>query len=198
MKNDLYLQYRSLSRPRPHWTEEAIYGGYKYIEVSEGIWLPRLHEYALLCARYSENSVLRNIAIEDIKKSEAFFKPSVLQNSDYIKTLRTITQARTFAILGYSLAAEKVLQRLSYTQIYSDADYDVVNCKKMTSATILDISSHMIVLIPAEAVKYKEHIRNWGNIITYDHLTFYEEEGIQNAGTITTSNAQLTASCTEV
>ena len=44
MKSDISLAYRSLSRPDPLWPEQAIYGGYKYIQLNEGIWIHRTHE----------------------------------------------------------------------------------------------------------------------------------------------------------
>ena len=88
MKSDISLAYRSLSRPDPLWPEQAIYGGYKYIQLNEGIWIHRTHEaYVNILMSNETTNAMKDFAKAEISNSGTILTPSQLQQNNALKLL---------------------------------------------------------------------------------------------------------------
>lgn len=168
MKSDLLPFYRSPYRPRPLWPEPALYGGYKYIELSEDIWVPRTLEYAMLCAQYCKEPTLQQLAQQEIRTSKEYFRPSPLQKSDYFKLLYTLSQQTSFAVSGYAIGLQRILESLTVHRIYTDAEYASPNIERVSTEQLCNFTSNLITLIPVTSSNLKSNILNWGNVIIYD------------------------------
>lgn len=168
MKNELVCRYRSALRPRPLWPETALYGGYKYIELTEDLWIPRTMEYVFLCANSDVNENIRALALAELKDSSRYFRPSAFQQSDYLKLLYTLSRQSAFAISGYSFGLQSILDRLRSCTVYTDADYTTPDRKLVSTEQICRYSSTLITLLPVSSTNLKSLVANWGNIIVYD------------------------------
>lgn len=176
MKNDIILSYRSLQKPKPMWPEVGLYGGYEYIEIAEGVWYPRYLEYLMRYYIDGTTEELRELARKELLNSEKVFRPSALQQDDHLKLRLLLKKVQTVAIQGYSLAAEEFLSQLIYTTIYTDADYNLPNIRKITTEKLCQLSVCTITLVNCKSLNLKQSIANWGNIIVYDSNLFYESD----------------------
>lgn len=173
MKSDISLAYRSLSRPDPLWPEQAIYGGYKYIQLNEGIWIHRTHEaYVNILMSNETTDAMRDFAKAEISNSGTILTPSQLQQNNALKFIMILKKQRIFAVQGYSLAAENFLSTINYTKIYTDAEYNLPKVQKISTEQLCILSSHMIVLINSSSTKLKSRIVNWGKVLTYNAESF--------------------------
>lgn len=172
MKNDVWLRYRSVARPDPLWIEQALYGGYTHIELVEGTWISRIHEVYAQCLVEEIPMELKQIAIKKLSDTDIHFHPGTCQQNNAVKLRILLNKQPYFAIQGYSKAAENFLSVIPYKKIYTDADYDLKNCQKVSTNQICALSSHMITLISCSSTNLKSEICNWGNVIVYDAETF--------------------------
>lgn len=42
--SELFLNYRDITLPNPLWEEQGVYGGYRWLELSESVWISRKWE----------------------------------------------------------------------------------------------------------------------------------------------------------
>lgn len=182
MKNNFYLRYRSVVRPNPLWGEQALYGGYTHIELVDGVWVSRMYEAYLHCLAEDVPAQLKQLAIEILSDKNIQFHPAELQQSNEIKLRLLLSKQPYFAIQGYSKAAEDFLSILPIAKVYSDADYVLPNCQKVTSSQLCRLSSHMITLLSYSATRLKSDICNWGNVIVYDAEMFASSQILLQGG----------------
>lgn len=170
--NDILLQYRSLQKPRPLWHETALYGGYEYIEITEGVWLPRIHEYVLQYAISGDNPALRKEAIKEIQSGEHLFKPSYLQQSDHTKLSILINKQAEVCIDKYSYTFEQFAQRFSFTKFYTTSSYTAPNFIQISEEEFCKRISTTLTLVNESSYSIKPKIRNWANVISYNSSFF--------------------------
>ena len=189
MKN-LSTMYRSTQRPDPLWPEIGLYNGYQYIELCEGVWLPRTHEF--LVAALMTDDIHETIKLECKRQLQtaSLFKPSLNMMSNYCKLRLTLIQANTFAVLGYSYSLIQFLQKIPYTQIYTTTDLGLPNQSIYTPEQLISNSSHLLTLIHKKDLSYKKDITYWANILVYDESWLIEPTlnllgGIYNAPELT-------------
>lgn len=166
--NCIDMRYRSITRPRPLWSETAIYGGYKFIELTEDCWIPRTFEYLMLCVYSDAPLEVRELAKRELNVPSNFFHPSQFQQSDYHKLLYTLSRQSAIAISGYAAGMQSIIQRLAGCKIYTDSSYTFPETVTISTEQICKISSTLITLIPVTSTHLKSQIANWGNIIIYD------------------------------
>lgn len=175
MRNDnLLLQYRSLHKPRPLWEESAYYGGYEYIELTEGIWVPRTHEYILRYALAGSNANVRREAANEIKSGGFLFRPSTLQQSDYTKLSILINKQSAVCIDKYSFTFEQFAQRFTNTTFYTTGSYTTPNFIQISEDEFFKKSSTTLTLVNETSYSVKPCICNWANIIVYN-ASFFDD-----------------------
>ena len=180
MKNDNFpLRYRSISKPKPLWNESALFGGYDYIEITDGIWVHRSLEYVFQYAVSGENPQLRNEAINEIKKGAGVFKPSLLQQSDYTKLCILLNKQTEVCINNYSYTFEQLACRFPYTKFYTDSHYTTPNFIQISTEELCKRSSTTLTLINESSYHLKPSIRNWANIIPYN-ANFFDDSLIDS------------------
>ncbi len=169
--------YRSVLRPRPLWTEQALYCGYTYVEICDGVWLPRELEWlvrsVLAGDRYSEEARKR------IAESERLFVPNEYQKSDYCKLVTCLNRFKVCSIIGRSPALESVLQKMCRKiTIYSDSEYECGGVISLSDKEIARSTSHVVTFVDSKRTDLKEYIVNWGNVIVYTESMWYEPDGL--------------------
>lgn len=172
MTSELYTQYRSVHRPRPIWPEVGLYGGYNYIELADGLWLPRIHEVYIHLMSMSMPDEIKREVRKSLDITEKIFRPSAMQQCDSVKLRILFNSIDTFSVQGYSLAAEHFLGMIPYTKVYTDYPYHLPNIEVVSTEELCKRSISMLTLMHYRSTNLKEHIRNWGNIIAYDANTF--------------------------
>lgn len=167
-------RYRSTIKPDPLWTECALYCGYTHIEIGEGLWLSRAREYILREAMDYPDRASMLLNNSDLKTY--LYQPSIYESSNYLKLVRMLTRAKTFSVIGFSPALERMLQSIHYTTVYTDSQYRLPHTEAMNSRDLAISSSHILTLINSDSTNLKSHISNWGNVVVYTNSMFNEEE----------------------
>lgn len=178
-KTDLFLQYRSVLKPRPLWTETALYGGYEYIEVSEGLWIRRQYEYLLNYALTGESQTLREEACRELKSESLYFKPSALQQSDYAKLCVLLNKQKEVCIEGYSYSFDLFSQKFPFIKFYTNANYTQPNFIQLPTEELCKLSSTIVTLVNPKSSNLKLSLRNWANVIPYS-ANFFDEDLLDN------------------
>lgn len=172
--NDILLQYRSLLKPRPLWNETALYGGYEYIELADGVWIPRAYEYVLQYALAGSNIHLRKEAAAEIKTGGFIFRPSSLQQSDFTKLSILINKQTEVCIDKYSYAFEQLAQRFSFTTFYTISSYTAPNFIQLSEEEFCRKTSTTLTLVNEKSYDMKSRLRNWANVIPYN-ASFFDD-----------------------
>lgn len=179
MKNSdkrIELLYRSVSRPKPLWSESALYGGYQYFELMPGIWCSRRYEWLMqIILNEPQSSPLFSYALNRLRDKDIQFRPSPLQLLDSCKLKLILSRNPVFAVQGYSLSLKLFLSTSTYTKVYSDVDYALSGIERLSTEELCQNSSHMLTLVNYQSYFLKEHIHNWGNVIIYDSFMFENE-----------------------
>lgn len=179
MKNDILLQYRSLYKPKPLWSEQAIYSGYEYIEMTNGIWINRQYEYVILYALVGANQLIRSEALNELKDTSIYFKPSKLQQSDFAKLCLLLSHCKEVCIEGYSYSFSILAQRFPFIKFYTNSIYTDYNFIQISTEELCKKSNNTLTLINSQSYDLKSHLHNWGNIVVYS-AELFDESSLDN------------------
>lgn len=174
MRNDIILQYRSLHKPRPLWSEQAIYGGYEYIEIAKDVWINRQFEYIVQYALTGTNQLLKTEAMKELKDTSFYFKPSKLQQSDYAKLCLLLSHHKEVCIDKYSYSFGALAQRFPFIKFYTNSVYTEFKFTQISTEELCKRSNNTLTLINSQSYNLKSYLHNWGNVIVYDAELFDE------------------------
>ncbi len=174
MKNNLFLQYRSLLKPRPLWIETALYGGYEYIELTDGVWVNRIDEFLVHYALAGQNNQMKQAALEELKQQTKWFTPTDMQQSDFVKLCILINKQIEVCINSYSYTFEQLSYRFNHTKFYTLGNYTTPNFIQVSEEELCRRSSTTLTLVDEASFELKGKLRNWANVLPYNASFFVD------------------------
>lgn len=191
MKRDMWGLYRSQMRPNPLWEEQALFGGYKWLELSENIWISRKWEmeFSVFLDCMSEkpkcngqcigeftsmlkaNGVLQTTEalstqiFADALEVKHFDILRVRPASVTVRILYALRDIKRLVVIGDSVELEDFVyaNKARFSEILWDKRHSF-----STLVPIEELARYAImqpILVSRKEGKIKSMINNWSNVI---------------------------------
>lgn len=183
--------YRSPVLPNPLWKDQAIYGGYSWLEMTDEFWVNRRWEPECRIFQRIRNKELTchgdciSPFITMLKDAGFFYQcvnvnqgemvPSV-KYDDYLRIVPTTQNVKAFACLrhwntlvvyGYNTKIQEFLglYRDNFSSIVGTQELPVTGSKPIELESLYKAHLQQKVIVAKELLKAKEFIVNWSHIV---------------------------------